>query len=402
MSSISSTCRHADSEVERTRADQHRQLLAARGRQLLRVAQALDRPQRIRAPRRPRPRDRPAGRARLRPPRRAATRASARAQQLQHRSGGLGGARPAAGSGGWRESGRRAAARRAASSNCACSAAAKLRPAHLFLQEFRHQRLTGQQVGEREIWQAHHAQCTQHEGGHGTQAVRDHHRASAQQGLEAGGAGGHQGDIRGLQRKSRLPVEQANAGRGRPGRSSSRSRSARSGGAAMGAMNCAAGQRLARIPAAAKKSGPRRATSARRLPGSSATTAPSARKPRARRAARAVDVQRNLIGQRMAHEFGAHRVARVKRRLEGQQAQHQVAGSGDVTDPPLPPRPHLRTHVLNGLDARRVQVRGQPEIELRGVDADKHVRPPGARTRAAGAPAAAAGEADAPALPPGP
>ena len=125
------------------------------------------------------------------------------------------------------------------------------------------------------------------------------------------------------------------------------------------------------------KSGARRLTSPRRLPGSRATTDASSGNCQRAACAAPVGLQRHLVRQRMTDEFGPDRVARVERRLEGQQAQHQVAGARDATDPPLAPRPDLRAHVLHGLDARRAQPRAQAEVELGRVDTDEDVGPPG-------------------------
>ena len=67
------------------------------------------------------------------------------------------------------------------------------------------------------------------------------------------------------------------------------------------------------------------------------------------RAAPAIGLQWNLIRQRVADELTARtRMRGVKLGLRRQQAQHEVAGGADGAHPPLPPGPHLRTHVLHG------------------------------------------------------
>ena len=106
--------------------------------------------------------------------------------------------------------------------------------------------------------------------------------------------------------------------------------------------------------AAAMKSAPRRCTSPMRLPGSSATTVRRRRAGRARaRAAPRSSSQRNLIGQRMADELGLHAVRGVELGLERQQAQHAGRTAAPMrAHAPLPPGPHLRTHVLHGAQAR--------------------------------------------------
>src|SRR6185437_14769267 len=54
-----------------------------------------------------------------------------------------------------------------------------------------------------------------------------------------------------------------------------------------------------------------------------------------------VDLEWNLIGERMADEGCCNAMLRVERGLEGQQTEHQVTGAADLADPPLPPRPGL-------------------------------------------------------------
>ena len=68
-----------------------------------------------------------------------------------------------------------------------------------------------------------------------------------------------------------------------------------------------------------------------------------------------IGAQRELIGERVPHETRFDAVARVERRLEGQQTKNSVAGARDVVHAPLPPRPHLRTDVLHRAQTRRLQ-----------------------------------------------
>src|SRR6185312_9625170 len=88
-----------------------------------------------------------------------------------------------------------------------------------------------------------------------------------------------------------------------------------------------------------------------------------------------IDVERNLVGERMADEDGPYAVAPVELRLEGQQAEHEVARPRDELHAVLAPRPHLRTDELHGRQSRAAQLRGEAEIERGCVDADEHVRP---------------------------
>jgi hypothetical protein len=91
----------------------------------------------------------------------------------------------------------------------------------------------------------------------------------------------------------------------------------------------------------------------------------------------AVDLQRNLVGERMTDEARLHGVARVEIDLEGQQAQHQIHRSGDVPDPALTPRPHLRADVLHGAQAALLEPAREAQIEFRRIDADEGERLPG-------------------------
>ncbi len=88
-----------------------------------------------------------------------------------------------------------------------------------------------------------------------------------------------------------------------------------------------------------------------------------------------IQVQRNLIGERMADEHGAHAVLVVEALLERQQAQHQIDRAADRPHAPLAPRPDLRADVLHGADPARLQARRDPQVELLGVDADVDVGP---------------------------
>ncbi len=123
-------------------------------------------------------------------------------------------------------------------------------------------------------------------------------------------------------------------------------------------------------------------------PGSSATTVASrvdAEPRRARLRGRPPAESRSARG--WPTNTAAHAVPRVELGLEGQQAQHQVAGLADGAHPPLPPRPHLRADVLHGRGSRRASVaRARPRLNSGAVDADEHVRARGPEALAARAP----------------
>ena len=123
------------------------------------------------------------------------------------------------------------------------------------------------------------------------------------------------------------------------------------------------------------KGAARRVTSPIRLPGSSATSGASASQPERGARGGAVGLERNLVGQRMADELGAHVVRRVELGLERQQAQHQV----DSAVPIVRTRPCRHAHTC-GLTYCTVRMPAalsplrEAQVELRGVDADEHVR----------------------------
>ena len=95
---------------------------------------------------------------------------------------------------------------------------------------------------------------------------------------------------------------------------------------------------------------------------------------RARRGA--IDLERNLVGERMADEGGTYAVFAIEIRLEREQAQHQVHRLADRAHAPLAPGPHLRTHVLHRGETVALELPRQPQVEFLVVDADEHIGPP--------------------------
>jgi hypothetical protein len=87
-----------------------------------------------------------------------------------------------------------------------------------------------------------------------------------------------------------------------------------------------------------------------------------------------VDFERNFVGEWMADEFRVDAVLTIKVGFERQHAQHLVDRCLDAVDARLPPGPHLRTDILNRLDAGRAQPRGERQIEIRRIDAAEQVR----------------------------
>src|SRR5206468_3832572 len=68
-------------------------------------------------------------------------------------------------------------------------------------------------------------------------------------------------------------------------------------------------------------------------------------------------------------------VLRQQLRLEGEDAQHVVAGALEFLDALHAPGPDRGADEVHGLDAAALEVFLEPEVEVRGVDADEDVRP---------------------------
>ena len=78
--------------------------------------------------------------------------------------------------------------------------------------------------------------------------------------------------------------------------------------------------------------------------------------PERRARLRPIDFEGDRVRERMPDELCGHAPVVVELLLEGQQAQHQVDRSVNAVHPALPPRPHLRAHVLHRRDAGRTQI----------------------------------------------
>ncbi|MNR26743.1 hypothetical protein D3C85_1439780 [compost metagenome] len=64
----------------------------------------------------------------------------------------------------------------------------------------------------------------------------------------------------------------------------------------------------------------------------------------------------------------------VKRFFERQECQHQIGRSAYFENAFLSPRPDGRTDVVDRFDTLLFQVPFKGDIEIRGIDADKHIR----------------------------
>ena len=125
-----------------------------------------------------------------------------------------------------------------------------------------------------------------------------------------------------------------------------------------------------------RKTSASRSTSARRLPGNTASTRAVGADAQLGARRGAIDVHRNLVGQRMSDEGRAHTVLAIEIRLERKQAQDEVDCFADGARPSLPPRPDLGTHVLHGAQSLLLETPRESQVEFLEVDADEHVRPP--------------------------
>ena len=77
----------------------------------------------------------------------------------------------------------------------------------------------------------------------------------------------------------------------------------------------------------------------------------------------------------MADEAHRHLMLVVKPGFEGEQRQHQIAGLADLQHSLLPPCPDRRADVVDRLDPGSTQLELEPQIEIRGVDADEYIWP---------------------------
>ena len=144
----------------------------------------------------------------------------------------------------------------------------------------------------------------------------------------------------------------------------------------MGAMLTSPGKRAASNSAAPAKTSASFSTSPRRLPGNTASTRALGVEPEFGARRGAIDLERNLVGERVTDECRAYAMFAIEIRFEREQAQHQVHRRADGAHAPLPPGPDLRAHVLHGGKAGALELSREPQIEFLVVDADEHVGTP--------------------------
>lgn len=76
----------------------------------------------------------------------------------------------------------------------------------------------------------------------------------------------------------------------------------------------------------------------------------------------------------MPHKRYRYPVIFIELRLERQQRQHQVHGAGDADNTLLAPGPDRRADIVHTGDAGLATALFHTKVEIRGVDADDHVR----------------------------
>ncbi len=97
--------------------------------------------------------------------------------------------------------------------------------------------------------------------------------------------------------------------------------------------------------------------------------------PVANRILLASDRRQRQRSQRMPHKLRVHPARPVKRLLEREDHQHPVHSPLHPAQPPPLPRPQLRAHKVEHRDPTPAQVPGQPQVHVRKVDQDRHIRP---------------------------
>ena len=96
---------------------------------------------------------------------------------------------------------------------------------------------------------------------------------------------------------------------------------------------------------------------------------------------RARHFRMHAVQERMAHEAGLIAVSRVQFRLKGQDHGHAVCQAADAVHPLLAPGPDLRADIVQNRNAQFFGEAGQQEIEVRIVDENEQLRPPGPHPR---------------------
>ena len=88
---------------------------------------------------------------------------------------------------------------------------------------------------------------------------------------------------------------------------------------------------------------------------------------------RTIGDQRETVGQRVSDELRWDAVAGVDCGLHREQAQHAVGRSSDLFCAAFAPGPDRGADVVCGADAGLLQLPFEPQVEIRGIDANKNI-----------------------------
>mmetsp|Transcript_5757 Transcript_5757/g.14034 ORF Transcript_5757/g.14034 Transcript_5757/m.14034 type:complete len:458 (-) Transcript_5757:1291-2664(-) len=235
------------------------------------------------------------------------------------------------------------------------------------LDQFRHQELTGQDVGQPHPGLqalAFHAPPVQR--GH---PVGDDHGPLEQRRLQRGGAAGHQRQVAGRQHGMRLALDALDAGAGQQGLE--QAVQARHDG------QDEAPARPGQQPGGADQRGRDVLDLALAAAGQQRDDGVAVWQLQGRAGGLARRLQRDGIGERVADKGGVDAGSLQDLGLEGEEAEHMVGRGLDLDDALRPPGPDRRADEVHGLDAALAQPVLQAEVEVRCIDADEHIGPPG-------------------------
>ena len=251
---------------------------------------------------------------------------------------------------------------------------AERRTADLLLEELRHQPPSGEQVRLREVWHLDEPQCPQQKRRQRARLDRRRPSAAPSAASPAWPFRRRRSLRRGGERALRLAVDQLNDRRAGHLRDFLLERLTHAAAEAMGARNCESGPPR-RDPRGRRGESPRQA--ARPRPSGCRAAARSTRRPRVEAAgtprALAIDIERNLIRERMTDEHRLHAV--LRRRTPSRTAAGTARGRrprrSSAHAPAATPTP------ADSRTARCAAARLQPpreaQVEFRRVDADEHV-----------------------------
>ncbi len=91
----------------------------------------------------------------------------------------------------------------------------------------------------------------------------------------------------------------------------------------------------------------------------------------------AVRLQRHVVRHGVADEARIDAMAGVDGRFHREQAQHAVGAGADLLRALLAPGPDGGADVMHGADPALLEPALHAQVEVGGIDADEHIRPPG-------------------------